>query len=90
METKMNAYTLLNINTLIKMIDENRVTELKTHLESLLTASQRDMVLGDQEMILGTASLLNEVAMHENDMSDKMCRIFFNRTRVILEDKGVL
>ena len=86
----MNTHTLLNVTDMITMLETGRESELKVSLQALTQSENRENVLGDQEMILGTASLLNEIAMNENKMSDKMCRIFWNRTKVILESKGIL
>ena len=87
----MNAHALININTMIQMIDDDRVSELRTHLESLLNETQRENVLGDQEMLQATSAIIHDMSVTpQNPLTDKMTRIFWNSTSSILRKHGVL
>ncbi len=87
----MNTHALLNVNSLLTMIDEDRVSELRTHLESLLQESQRPNVLGDQEMLQATSAIVHDMSVTpKSPLTDKMTRIFWNRTAEILRKHEVI
>lgn len=87
----MNTHAFLNVNLMLKYIDDDNIEGLKVHLEAYLTKHNRKFVFNDKEVLEMLSHMLKQISGHEKDeLSDKFTGALWHESRHILETHKII
>jgi len=89
-EKRMTTHALVNVTSMLTMIEENRVSDLQDLLLSLHTAQAREMTLSEQEVLFTLSRCLESTAKQKDDLNDKLTHIFWKAGGLALLNADVL
>jgi len=89
-ETKMISHALINITEILERLEEGGLKGVLEELREMHSKECRPMILSEKEILDGTSLLMKEAAATEDELTDKMLRIFWGHADASLKRTGIL
>jgi len=87
----MNTHALMNVNLMLKLIEDDKIDMLKIHLEAYFTKHNRKYVFSDAEVLTMLSGALADLAGgHHEEITDKIAGALWHQVKPILETHEVL
>lgn len=89
-QKRMRSFALVSITDILEQLEKGKLIDVIQELKLLHEKESRGHVLSEKEMLTATSRILQDASENQDDLTDKMLRIFWSNSDGILKRHEVV